>query len=108
MLDEMSGEEADARLLRSEALHDVGPHHPGRRGHVPREVDRYEVQRLLGQGAQLVDVMGQKDFEGSHIVGAVHIPLRKLAAEAPSRLDPSRAVIAARKTAAQTARNRTA
>lgn len=60
---------------------------------MPREVDRHEVQHLLGQGAQLVDVMGRKDFEGSHIVGAVHVPLRKLAAEAPSRLDSSRAVI---------------
>ena len=60
---------------------------------MPREIDRHEVQRLLGQGAQLVDVMGRKEFEGSHIVGAVHIPLRKLAAEAPSRLDTSRAVI---------------
>lgn len=60
---------------------------------MPREIDRHEVQRLLGQGAQLVDVMGRKDFEGSHIVGAVHVPLRKLAAEAPSRLDSNRAVI---------------
>lgn len=60
---------------------------------MPREIDRHEVQRLLGQGAQLVDVMGRKEFEGSHIVGAVHIPLRKLAVEAQSRLDTSRAVI---------------
>lgn len=42
---------------------------------MPQEVDRHEVQRLLGQGAQLVDVMGRKEFDASHIVGAVHIPL---------------------------------
>ena len=60
---------------------------------MPTEVDRHEVQRLLRQGAQLVDVMGRTEFLASHIVGAIHIPLRKLAAEAPSRLDPGRAVI---------------
>jgi len=60
---------------------------------MPTEIDRHEVQALLRQGAQLVDVMGRTEFEASHIVGAVHIPLRKVAAEAPSRLDTSRAVI---------------
>jgi len=60
---------------------------------MPKEVDLHELQGLLGQGAQLVDVMGRKGFESSRILGAVHIPLRKLATEAPSRLDPSRAVI---------------
>lgn len=60
---------------------------------MPKEVDRHDVRRLLGQGAQLVDVMGGKEFEGSHIVGAIHIPLRKLAGEALSRLDADRPVI---------------
>lgn len=60
---------------------------------MPKEVDRHEVQRLLKDGAQLVDVMGRKEYEGSHIAGAVHIPLRKLAAEASSRLDADRPVI---------------
>ena len=43
---------------------------------MPREADLHEVQRLLGQGAQLVDVMERWEFESSHILGAVHIPLR--------------------------------
>jgi rhodanese-related sulfurtransferase len=60
---------------------------------MPEEVDRHQVQQLLGQGTQLVDVMARKEFEASHIVGAVHIPLRKLAAQAPGRLDPNRGVI---------------
>lgn len=60
---------------------------------MPTEVDRHEVQRLLRQGAQLVDVMGQKEFDSSHIAGAVHISLRKLAAEAHSRLNADRPVI---------------
>ncbi|HSH59874.1 MAG TPA: rhodanese-like domain-containing protein [Acidimicrobiales bacterium] len=41
----------------------------------------------------MVDVMGGKEFEASHIVGSVNIPIRKLAAEASRRLDPSRGVI---------------
>jgi len=60
---------------------------------MPREVDRHEVQRLLREGAQLVDVMGRREFEASHIVGAVNISIRKLATEARSRLDAGRAVI---------------
>lgn len=60
---------------------------------MPTEVDRHEVRRLLGQGAQLVDVMGRTEFEASHIAGAVHIPLSTLAGEAQSRLDVDRPVI---------------
>jgi len=60
---------------------------------MPREVDRHEVQRLIREGAQLVDVMGRKEFEASHIAEAVNIPIRKLATEARSRLDAGRAVV---------------
>ncbi len=58
-----------------------------------REVDRHEVQRLIQQGAQLVDVMPVKEFAESHIAGAVSIPLKRVAAEAPSRLLPDHPVI---------------
>lgn len=40
-----------------------------------------------------MDVMGRQEFEAAHIMGAIHIPLRKLAAEAPGRLDADSAVI---------------
>lgn len=60
---------------------------------VPHDVDRHEVQRLVARGAQLVDVMSTKEWDESHIVGAVHVPLRKLNTLAPERLDRTRPVV---------------
>lgn len=60
---------------------------------MPTEIDRQHVQRLVAAGAQLVDVMAKADWEESHIVGAVHVPLKKLAELAPKRLDPTGAMI---------------
>ncbi|MFN2504930.1 MAG: rhodanese-like domain-containing protein [Acidimicrobiales bacterium] len=60
---------------------------------MPTEIDRHEVQRLVAAGAQLVDVMPKAEWEESHIVGAVHVPLKKLVELAPERLDSSRGVI---------------
>ncbi len=60
---------------------------------MPTEIDRQDVQRLVTDGVQLVDVMPKAEWEESHLVGAVHVPLKKLAELAPERLDPARAVI---------------
>ena len=60
---------------------------------MPTDIDRQDVQRLVAAGAQLVDVMPKAEWEESHLVGAVHVPLKKLAELAPERLDPTRAVI---------------
>ncbi len=60
---------------------------------MPSEIDRHEVQRLVAAGAQLVDVMPRAEWEESHIAGAVHVPLKKLAEQAAERLDAGRAVI---------------
>jgi rhodanese-related sulfurtransferase len=58
-----------------------------------KEITRPEVQRLLEEGAQLVEVLPREEFEEEHLVGAINIPLRRLDAEARERLDPSRPVI---------------
>ena len=60
---------------------------------MPTEIDRHEVQRLLAAGAQLVDVMPTPEWEESHLVGAIHLPLKKLADLAPERLHANRPVI---------------
>ncbi len=60
---------------------------------MPTEVDRHEVQRLVAAGAQLVDVMPKAEWKESHIVGAVHVPLKKLVELAPERLDARRPVV---------------
>jgi len=56
-------------------------------------IDRQGVQNLVQQGAQLVDVLGAREYEAEHIPTAVNIPLKKLNRETVSRLDPSKPVI---------------
>ncbi|MGD9736471.1 MAG: rhodanese-like domain-containing protein [Solirubrobacterales bacterium] len=43
-----------------------------------REVDREEARRLVDDGAQLVDVRADHEWEAGHIAGASHIPLDEL------------------------------
>jgi rhodanese-related sulfurtransferase len=60
---------------------------------MPEEIGRREVQRLLDEGAQLVEVLPSEEYEEEHLPGAVNIPLRRIDDEARKRLDPSRPVI---------------
>jgi rhodanese-related sulfurtransferase len=59
--------------------------------HEIRELE--EVQALLYRGAQVVDVLGPKEFAEDHLPGAINIPLRKIDTEALRRLDPGRPVL---------------
>jgi len=45
---------------------------------MPTPIDKEEVQRLLREGAQLVEVLGARRYEEEHIPGAINIPLKKL------------------------------
>lgn len=56
-------------------------------------IGRDEVQRLLGEGAQLVEVLPADQYEQLHLPGAINLPLKELAEEAPRRLDRGRPVI---------------
>jgi rhodanese-related sulfurtransferase len=58
-----------------------------------REIDRDEVRRLLDQGAQLVEVLPQDEYEEEHLPGAVNLPLRRLEEQATAVLDRHRAVV---------------
>jgi len=60
---------------------------------MPREIDRDEVQRLLAQGAQLVEVLPADEFEEDRLPGAINVPLRRIDAEVDGVLDGSRPVI---------------
>lgn len=60
---------------------------------MPKGIDRNEVQRLLSEGAQLVEVLPREEYEEEHLPGAIHLPLRRIETEARDRLDPNRAVI---------------
>ena len=61
---------------------------------MPTQISRAEVQRLVAERhAQLVDALSPAEFDESHIVGAVNVPLTKLPELAPQRLDLSRPII---------------
>ena len=60
---------------------------------MPTDVDRREVQRLLDEGAQLVEVLPREEYEEWHLPGAIHIPLRKIETEGPARLYRERPVV---------------
>jgi rhodanese-related sulfurtransferase len=48
----------------------------------PREVGREEARKLVDEGAQLVDVRADHEWEVGRIAGATHVPLPEL----PQRL----------------------
>jgi rhodanese-related sulfurtransferase len=52
-----------------------------------------EVKQLLAQGAQLVDVLSEEEFEHDHLPRAINIPLKQLDASTAARLDRDRPVI---------------
>ncbi|MBI4260210.1 MAG: hypothetical protein HY658_06550 [Actinobacteria bacterium] len=58
-----------------------------------RIIDRDELRRLVDEGAQLVEVLPQEEYDEEHLPGAIAIPLRRIDAEAGEKLDPSRPVI---------------
>jgi rhodanese-related sulfurtransferase len=43
-----------------------------------REVSREEARKLVEEGAQLVDVRADHEWEAGHIAGARHVPLPEL------------------------------
>jgi rhodanese-related sulfurtransferase len=47
-------------------------------GSEPRTVSREEAQKLLAEGAQLIDVRADHEWEAGRIAGAKHVPLDEL------------------------------
>jgi rhodanese-related sulfurtransferase len=60
---------------------------------MPTQLGREDVQRLVAEGAQLVEVLPREEFDEQHLPGAIHLPLRKIDAGARAALDPERPVI---------------
>ena len=58
-----------------------------------QEIDREEVQRLLAEGAQLVEVLPANEYQEDHLPGATNLPLRQLETAAQTILDRNRPVI---------------
>jgi rhodanese-related sulfurtransferase len=57
-----------------------------------RAIARDEAKRLIEDGAQLVDVRADHEWEAGHVAGAVHLPLDELA-ERAGELDRERPVV---------------
>jgi len=60
---------------------------------MPQPIDRDEMRRLVGAGAQLVEVLPANEYEEDHLPGAISMPLRRLEKEARSSLDRGRPVV---------------
>ncbi|MGH7823993.1 MAG: rhodanese-like domain-containing protein [Candidatus Binatia bacterium] len=56
-------------------------------------VNRDEVQTLVHNGAQLVEVLGSKQFEEAHLPGAINIPLWELDRATTAELSKTRPVV---------------
>jgi rhodanese-related sulfurtransferase len=57
-----------------------------------KEVSRDEAQKLIDEGAQLIDVRAQHEWDAGHIAAAAHLPLAELAQRA-SEIDQERPVV---------------
>jgi len=57
-----------------------------------REVSREEAQKLIEEGAQLLDVRADHEWEAGRIAGAAHLPLAELA-ERTGEIDKDRPVV---------------
>lgn len=59
---------------------------------MPTEIDRQELERLIGIGAQLVEVLPREEYEEMHLPGAINAPLKELPALA-AELDREQPVV---------------
>ncbi len=60
---------------------------------MPTNIDRDEVQRLMKEGAQLVEVLPPTEYEEMHLPGAMNVPLKSLNRETTAQLERGRPVI---------------
>ena len=60
---------------------------------MPQAIDRKDIQRLMREGAQVVEVLPREEFEEDHLPGAISLPLRSLETEAQEKLDPLRPIV---------------
>jgi rhodanese-related sulfurtransferase len=58
----------------------------------PREVSREEARKMVDEGAQLIDVRADHEWEAGRITGATHIPLPELP-QRTGELDKDRPVV---------------
>jgi len=52
-----------------------------------------ELERLMATGAQLVDVLPEREYAEAHLPGALSLPLKQLMAATARALDRERPVV---------------
>jgi rhodanese-related sulfurtransferase len=57
------------------------------------QIDRDEVQKMIGKGAQLVEVLPAKEYEAEHLPTAISIPLKTLTRDTARQLKRDQPVI---------------
>ncbi len=57
------------------------------------KITRDDVQRMLTEGAQLVDPLPEAEYAEEHLAGAINVPLRKLNRETTAHLRKGQPVI---------------
>jgi rhodanese-related sulfurtransferase len=60
---------------------------------MPKDIDREETLRLRAEGAQLLEVLPEREYAEEHLPGAINIPLKELNRESVSRLDRTAPIV---------------
>ncbi len=60
---------------------------------MPININRDAVQRMISDGAQVVEVLAAKEYEPEHLPTAINIPLETLRRETAGKLDSQRPII---------------
>jgi rhodanese-related sulfurtransferase len=60
---------------------------------MPTSIALAELERLIADGAQLVEVLPEDEYREMHLPGAVNIPLKELTAKTVAGLEREKAVV---------------
>lgn len=60
---------------------------------MPTAIDRRELDHLLADGAQLVEVLPEQEYNEGHLPGAISLPLKQLTRQRAAILDLKRPVV---------------
>jgi rhodanese-related sulfurtransferase len=60
---------------------------------MPTSITRRELEALLRDGAQVVEVLPQQEYDDEHLPGAINLPLRTLKPDDVRALDTARPVV---------------
>ena len=56
-------------------------------------IDRQKLVNLIEKGAQVIDVLPEREYSAQHIPGAVNLPLRQLTAQTVTVLERGKPVV---------------